>query len=435
VGACATDGAPQDRLDVVVVGAGIAGLAAAEVLGREGKRYIVLEARNRVGGRIWTSAQWPDTPVDLGASWIHGTDGNPVYDAITRFKIKTAVFDVGSSDGGGSSILYGPNGTRIDDGLLDRRLEKVVAGLEDLAVATPQLSAGAGMQRLPGKAQALLADPLVAAGLTTYIADYGATPEQLALGALEEDDALPGRQRVLPGGYGQLTGRLADGVPIRLDTAVTEIAWENPDGVVVRTRDGEWRAGAVIVTVPLGVLKAGGIRFDPPLPADHQRAVDTLGMGRYEKLVLKFDAPFWDDVDEIAIAREPGAPFGNWYNLHRVTGAPILMALNGAAAAATLDGLPAPRQAETAGQVLGGVYGGRYRPPTSAQASRWWADEYSRGSYSFTAAGSGEDDRSALGEPLADRLWLAGEAQHPTWHSTVHGAYASGRAAAEQACG
>ena len=104
-GGCGREDAPPNgEVDLLVVGAGVAGLAAAGYAAGQGLRCVVLEARDRVGGRIWTSAEWPKVPVDLGASWIHGTDGNPVYDEITRLGIETAVFDVGSSDGVGSLI-------------------------------------------------------------------------------------------------------------------------------------------------------------------------------------------------------------------------------------------------------------------------------------------------------------------------------------------
>jgi monoamine oxidase len=133
------------------------------------------------------------------------------------------------------------------------------------------------------------------------------------------------------------------------------------------------------------------------------------------------------------VAGRPGRPFTGWYNLNRVAGRPALMAINGGAAAAAVEGLPADRQAALATEVLAGVYRGRFRPPVAWQASGWWTDEFSRGSYSFTAVGSGTADREALAEPVDGRLWLAGEATHPSLHSTVHGAWLSGRAAAERA--
>jgi hypothetical protein len=100
-------------VDVLVIGAGIAGLAAAQHVVGAGRRCAVLEARDRVGGRIWTSGAWSDAPVDLGASWVHGTDGNPVYDEINRLGITTTVFDVGSFEGAGSAEYYAPDGKTV----------------------------------------------------------------------------------------------------------------------------------------------------------------------------------------------------------------------------------------------------------------------------------------------------------------------------------
>lgn len=408
----------------MVVGAGIAGLAAAGALTRAGADVVILEARDRVGGRIYTSESLPGTPVDMGASWIHGTDGNPVYDEAVDLGLATAVFDVGSTDGGGTSVLYSPQGARLDADAAERRLNAVLESLERRP-APPDVSLADAVEELPKSLRAWAGGP----GLTEFAADYGATPDQLALSALSEDDSFPGPQRVFPGGFGQLTARLAEDVPIRFGSIVSAVSVRD-NGVVIDTGARTWAADAAILTVPLGVLKAGTIRFDPPLPEGHLRAIDALGFGRYEKLALQFDRPFWDDVDQIAIADR--GPFGNWYNLERVTGSPVLMALNGAAAATSLDGLPVPRRTDLAVAALSAVYGSRFREPTGAVSSDWWADPFSRGSYSFTAVGSSAEDREALGSSVGGRLWLAGEASHPTLHSTVHGAWLSGQWAAEQ---
>jgi monoamine oxidase len=422
-------------VDVAVVGAGIAGLAAAGAITAAGLSCVVLEARNRVGGRIWTSNAWTDLPVDLGASWIHGTEGNPVYEEVNRLGIATTVFDVGSFDGAGSAVYYSGNGSELDGDEIETHSHEVIGYLENLAGApgADRRSLRAAADDLPERLGEIYRDPVIAAALTDYAGDYGATPEQLALGALAEDDGFPGPQRVFPGGYGQLTRRLADGLPVRLNTPVAGVSLRPSDHIVIDTADGQWRAAKAVVTVPLGVLKAGALRFDPPLPESHRRAVDAIGSGRFEKLLLRFDSAFWDDVDQIQVAGRPGRPFTGWYNLNRVAGRPALMAINGGAAAAAVEGLPADRQAALATEVLAGVYRGRFRPPVAWQASGWWTDEFSRGSYSFTAVGSGTADREALAEPVDGRLWLAGEATHPSLHSTVHGAWLSGRAAAERA--
>jgi monoamine oxidase len=422
-------------VDVAVIGAGIAGLAAAGVLARAGLRTVVLEARDRVGGRIWTSTRWPDLPVDLGASWIHGTDGNPVYREANRLGLATSVFDVGSFEGAGSAILYSRNGTELDVDDLEKSGAKVFSYLESIAgeSGAGRTSLSAALDALPPNLRDIARTPAVAASLNTYAGDFGATPQTLALSAADEDDSYPGAQRVFPAGYGQLTQRLADSLPVRLETPVRRISLRDRDRVVLDTPGGQWRAGKVIVTVPLGVLKSGAITFDPPLPPARRRAIDAIGFGRFEKLVLRFDRAFWDDVDQIGVVGNPGDPFTGWYNLNRVAGQPALMALNGGSAAAAIDGMSLDRQTALATNVLSGIYPGRFRAPVAAQASAWWTDEFSRGSYSFTAVGSGEQDREALAEPIDDRLWLAGEAAQAQFHSTVHGAWLSGEAAAKQA--
>lgn len=426
--------APERDVDVAVIGAGIAGLAAAGALAAAGRRCVVLEARDRVGGRIWTSNAWADLPVDLGASWIHGTEGNPVYAEATRLGIPTTVFDVGSADGAGSVEYYSPDGTELDATEIEAGSAEVLGYLEGIADSRDagRRSLQAALDQLPPGLDAVAREPVVAAALSDYAGDFGASPQDLALRALDEDDSFPGPQRVFPGGYGELTRRLAEGLPVRLNTPVTAISLRDAGHVLIDTAAGRWRAKKVIVTVPLGVLKSGAVQFDPPLPEPHRRAIDAIGFGRFEKLVLRFDSAFWDDDDQIQVAGRPGQPFSGWYNLNRVAGRPALMALNGGAAAAAIDGMPLDRQRALAAEVLAGVYRDRFRPPVGAQASAWWADEYSRGSYSFTAVGSGPGDREALAEPVEGRLWLAGEAVHEEQHSTVHGAWLSGRAAAEQ---
>ena len=158
------------------------------------------------------------------------------------------------------------------------------------------------------------------------------------------------------------------------------------------------------------MLKSGAIRFDPPLPEGHQQAIKALGFGRFEKLVLRFDTAFWDDVDQIQVARPAGAAV-QWVVQPQPGGR-----------AARADGdqrrgggrhrRHAAGPADRAGDRAA-IYPGCFRQPVAAQASGWWADEFSRGSYSFTAVGSGPQDREELAEPVGGRLWLAGEAVHP----------------------
>ncbi len=131
---------------------------------------------------------------------------------------------------------------------------------------------------------------------------------------------------------------------------MTGISLPRRGRVGVETGGQQWRAAKVIVTVSLGVLEHGLIRFDPPLPAPHARAIEALGMGRFEKPIRRFPEALWDDVDQIQASGEPGAPFTGWYNLNRVTGRPALMALNGGAAA-TAAGSSVQQQTAAAAEL------------------------------------------------------------------------------------
>ena len=174
-------------------------------------------------------------------------------------------------------------------------LEKV-ADSQDAA----RTSLRSALDGLPAPLRELGRTPAIAAAMTDCAGDYGATADVLALSALDEDDSFPGAQRVFPDGYGQLADRLAEGLPVRLNTPVTAVSLRDPDHVVVETAGGSWTADKVIATVPLGVLKSGTIRF-------------------------------------------------------RVTGRPALMALGGGAAAAAAEDMTVERQSAAAAYLLRAV--------------------------------------------------------------------------------
>lgn len=218
---------------------------------------------------------------------------------------------------------------------------------------------------------------------------------------------------------------------MRTGVVVTEVSLAAADRVEVRPAIGA-TAGAAIV-VPRGA-QVRRERLDLPLPERHRRAVDALGFGRFEKLVLRFAKPFWEDADLIRVdGAAPGAPFAGWYNLHRVTGEPVLMALNGGAAAAALDGLPPRRIAELGARVLAGVYPGRpwnrRRPVHHFGGATNSAASLTRSPPSAPASGIVRHWPSRLpggcGRP--------GRPSKQTC-TTVHGAWISGAAAARAAC-
>ncbi len=427
---CATTGSETPdsgrSADVLVIGAGIAGLRAAEVLAAKGRRVIVLEARDRIGGRIHTDRSW-GVPVDLGASWIHGVQNNPIAALAAAHDITTRPADY-------DSAVYGPDGRRLPDDTLDY-LESQVAGLvepgrEDSPDADEPLRTA--LDRAIGAANldapARLA---VEMGITESIEhEYAADATELSANHFDAGGRESGGDAFLPGGYDQIVDVVAEGLDVRLGHVVTGIDTSG-DRAVVATSGGEFDADAVVVTVPLGVLKARSISFTPPLADSKADAIARLGMGALSKTCLRFDSAFWPSGTELLDLIPDQPRRGQWVESLDLTGlvdVPALMMFNAGGFARAVETMTDADVIASASATLKGLFP-RFSAPTGLLRSSWSVDRYSLGSYSFIAVGSSAADRDALAEPQR-RLVFAGEACSRDHAGTVHGAYRSGEAAA-----
>ncbi|WP_431230950.1 flavin monoamine oxidase family protein [Mycolicibacterium psychrotolerans] len=401
----------KGRDHVVVIGAGFSGLAAARKLADAGLRVTVLEARDRIGGRTRTDTSL-GVPIDIGASWIHGTESNPLTKLAQDVGAKTVPTDF-------EDFVLLEDHRPVDKKAAAASAEdwhRIARELDDRsgdASATESVADG-----LIGIAN--LDDPLVAWNVTSRIAgEYAADPAQMSLRWLGSEGQFKGPDVILPGGYTQLSQSIAKGLDVRLGTEVTRVA-HGGDQVRIDTSQGTVTADRVIVTVPLGVLKAGTIAFDPPLPDAKQGAIKRLGFGLLNKVVVAFDAPFWPEPTPMIGLVGDNQPVTDLVNGLVFAGKPLLVGLRGGQAAWSRESMS---DSDAVKELITAIDAPN---PTGSIVTKWGTDRYARGSYSFIAVGSSPDDMQALGEPVGERLMFAGEATNPEWFGTVHGAYLSG---------
>lgn len=400
---------PTDA-DVVVIGAGVAGLAAAGTLSHAGRRVVTLEARGRIGGRAFTDAATLGVPFDRGAHWLHNADVNPFRADALRV---------------GRALWPSP----VDDLLVLRDGRPVPDGTTSLSAATASLERRAWLRGLLGGDFAVGS---VARGEFEEAAAHLAAlamatdPDRLSVedyGALAE-----GADEVVEGGLGALVADLGAAIAVRTGHAVRHVDWSVAGQIRVIGDFGTITARRVVITVPPPVLAADAIRFTPPLPEDRRAALAALAGGRFVKVGLRLDAPLRETpeyVFDIAAARR-GEAFGIHLD-RRLPLATVIFAGSHAEAvcregAAALEA--AGRQALAA--ALGTATGGRIRAATSTD---WSADPLSGGAYTVLRVGaSGARERYA--EPIDDRLFFAGDSAGGPYAITVMGARLSGEAAA-----
>ncbi len=429
-------------MKIIIVGAGFAGVAAGRTLVDAGHEVVIFEGRDRIGGRTHTdSSLGPD--IDFGGSWIHGPHGNPL-NAIAKAAGATWKWTDFKNLIGDSVMAFDTDGTQLDTA-------EYTQGIHDYDGAMAMLE-GSILGQAPDDSIKSMAD-LYAAGLVDDSAgeSYATAKGNLFTrkirfqyenaASLEESAynvgaylKLPGGDNLLcGGGYRRVITHLARGVEIKLSLAVKDIKYAD-DRVTVCTDQGDFVGDACLVTVPLGVLQSGNITFDPQLPAEKAAAIDRMGMGNYEKIALKFPKIFWPtEPHRINFLSDHEPPLYNaWLNFAHFTGDPVLVCYHGGPMAQYSNTIEDEDLIAGCVETLKKMFGPDVPDPVSYIRTRWAEDEFSLGSYSFTKVGQLEGDRDELAKPVAQKLFFAGEATHPNFYGTVHGAYESGVRAARE---
>jgi monoamine oxidase len=437
------------KFDVAIIGAGAAGLAAARTLQERGFSVVVLEARERLGGRIFTHRdRGTPVPIELGAEFIHGSAEET--DEILR-KAGIAAYDISGRRWTANEGRFRP----MDD--FWERLDRVMRRLEK--TRRPDRSFGEFLERKPG-GRRLAQERRLALQFVEgfHAADPSRISERmLADGGSPRGDVRERRIGRVLDGYDRIVEWLAEPVvdAVRLSAVATRVRWA-PGNVSVEARHGDGRARptvdarAAIIAVPLSILKLpvgehGAIEFDPDLRAKRP-ALDRLTMGSVVRITLRLSERFWasewfakqaetKELDTLSFLHTHDDQFPIWWTNYPVT-TPLLVGWHGGPGASELSRLASEEIEDAAIGALSRQFGVPLRRMRGLVEAGWlhdWEhDPFSRGAYSYAMV-NGIDAASLLARPLRGTLFFAGEAADPEGRNgTVHGAIATGHRAADE---
>ncbi len=405
-------------LDVVIIGAGAAGLAAARRLQDKGASFRLLEAKGWIGGRAVTDSVTLGAPIDLGAHWLHSPSLNPLTPLADRhmFHVKQGAEDFRVARGG--TILSGAEHEACFD-YVEHCFDKIAA-------------IGAGEHDCPVSELFPFRGPWHDFFEANFIAKQGVLPAQSS--ALDfaryvwEGDDWP----VLEG-FGALLARHADGIPVELETPAKRITWGGKAGVAVETPRGTIEANAAIIAVSTGVLAGEVIRFNPSLPDWKRHAIADLPLGSCNKVALGFTRNVFGDLDTVMLMPDLGPDQSVEFVMREGGRDIVTVMLNGPfAKALAADGARAT--ADYALTQLAAIFGNDVKTCVTDRIvfADWDHDPWVAGCYAAAKVGR-HAARAELARPLENRLFFAGEAVHERYMGDVHGAHLSGESAADAA--
>ncbi|KAG2296068.1 hypothetical protein Bca52824_042737 [Brassica carinata] len=413
---------------VIVVGSGFAGISAARTLQDASFQVTVLESRDRIGGRVHTDSSF-GFPVDLGASWLHGVcKENPLAPVIGRLGLPLY------RTSGDNSVLYDHDLESyalfdMDGNQVPQELVKKVRDEEDADMSISQ-AFSIVFSRKPELKLEGLAHNVLQWYLCRMEGWFAADADTISVQCWDQEELLPGGHGLMVRGYRPVINTLAKGLDILLNHRVTKIVRQY-NGVKVTTEDGKtFVADAAVIAVPLGVLKSGTITFEPKLPDWKQEAINQLGVGIMNKIILHFEKVFWPQVELLGVAAETSYGCSYFLNLHKATGHPVLVYMSAGQLARDIEKMSDEAAASFAVMQLKRIFPDAMAP-VQYLVSRWGSDVNSFGSYSYDAVGKPHDLNERLRVPV-DNLFFAGEATSSSFAGSVHGAYSSGLMAAEE---
>jgi monoamine oxidase len=401
---------------VAIIGAGAAGIAAARRVAAAGRRFALIEAGNRVGGRCITDTRSFGAPFDRGAHWIRQSDVNPVVKLTAK---------------SGLDVYPAPLGQKIRIGRRNARESELEAFLAALVRSNRAIAEAArGKVDVPC-ARALPKDLGDWRSTIEFVlGPYGCAKDLVDVSAADFARAERDTDGFCRQGYGTLLAKAAEGVPVQLSTPATQIEWGR--GLEVETSKGRITARAIIVTVSTNVLASGKIKFTPELPKRQLDAAIKLKLGTYERVAMELPGnPLGLAADDVVFEKSERANTAAL--LANVSRTPLCLVDVGGRFGRELAAEGEAAMIAFAQDWLTSLFGADIKKALRrAQATQWDKHPWVLGAWSSAAPGAASA-RRVLMEPLRDRVWFAGEAVHETLWGTVNGAWESGERAAEAA--
>jgi monoamine oxidase len=430
---------PPMGSDVIVIGAGAAGLAAARQLASDARSVVVLEARDRLGGRIWP-VPTAEGVAELGAEFIHG----PARETMALLH-----------EAGARAVPIGDESWRWRDGSGLQRDDDSFFAAAGIFAGANTLTSDVSVEEFLARYDSDASLRENAQGARMFVEGFDAAdPARASVRSIAEEwasgvDFASSRP---VGGYVPVLDRLqkgllAAGARLHLSTVVRAVSWGRGH-VVVRAidRNGnalEFRGKCAIVTLPVGVLRETSrernVSFDPDLPPDKLRALKSIEMGHVAKVSLRFRTAFWEHVDDgryrnAAFFRCAEAPFMGFWTQVPVRSR-LITAWAGGPRAERLSGFSGDQLIDRAVEDFGALFSAgevARRELVGGLVHDWWQDPFARGAYSYILTGGG-DARAVLGASIEDTLFFAGEATSTDGQGgTVNGALETGGRAARE---
>ena len=397
--------------DVVIIGAGAAGLAAAHTLLRDNRTVVIVEGNNRVGGRTYTDHSMFGVPFDVGAHWLHNGRGNP-YNVLAR----KFGFDVNPAP---EVYRLFADGQEVDASEVDKLWElgsEMEAAIGKLADAGKDVSLAEAVAHFTGQWSNLAKFVMGPWGMAKDLKDISTVDWWNS----ENGDDFFCRQ-----GLGTVVEHYAKDLPISLNTKVERVNWSGED-VIVETTQGTLRAKAVIVTASTGVLASDSIKFAPELPLDKIESFNAISMGSYDHIALRFSEDVFEMGEDGYLMFDIGDDGRGFGTLTNTSGTGIAYCDVGGDWARELTNELEDVKVNYALDQLESLLGSSVkRSFILGTATQWNLNQWSLGAYASAEPGA-YAMRAVLRRPVGEKVFFAGEACHRALWATIGGAHLSG---------